>query len=386
MAKIVLVTRQFDGVLGGLERQIAAISFGLEAQGHNVAIAYIGDDAMVPLYEISPKVKLIRIGNVAPSIKASWRERLVRQIQMNKAFRKFKPEVCIAFMTGGFLISIIPSLLHGVPCILSERNSPGMYKYTSAGSKRRYLFLIMKLAKKITVQFPDYIDGYPRHLRRKMVSIPNSVSIKAPLEVKQIPTDKVIFLFSGRFSFQKQPLLLAKSFSRLELPASEAELRFYGSGELEKRLQELILNLDCADKILVLPPASNIIEIYENASVTCVPSLWEGFPNTVLESLYCGRPVVGFAGCDGLPQLINDGKNGWLALGNSSEYELTRTLYRAYQEIKSNRIVPSDISASVSQYNPNFVYKKWNDLIHEILTISRNALFFKSLGRRTKHQ
>jgi len=51
--------------------------------------------------------------------------------------------------------------------------------------------------------------------------------------------------------------------------------------------------------------------IYSAADVFVIPSREDNFPNTVLESLCCGTPVVGFE-VGGIPEQIEHGKNGAL--------------------------------------------------------------------------
>jgi len=53
-------------------------------------------------------------------------------------------------------------------------------------------------------------------------------------------------------------------------------------------------------------------QIYSMADMLLMPTLEDNLPNTVLESMSCGTPVVGFA-TGGMPDMIEHGSNGWLA-------------------------------------------------------------------------
>ena len=52
--------------------------------------------------------------------------------------------------------------------------------------------------------------------------------------------------------------------------------------------------------------------IYNAADVTAVPSQQDNLPNTMVESLSCGTPVVGYR-VGGIPDLVKDGETGFLA-------------------------------------------------------------------------
>lgn len=57
---------------------------------------------------------------------------------------------------------------------------------------------------------------------------------------------------------------------------------------------------------------AQMAELYSLADLFIIPSLEDNLPNTVIESLLCGTPVVGFD-TGGIPDMIVDGFNGVLA-------------------------------------------------------------------------
>lgn len=52
--------------------------------------------------------------------------------------------------------------------------------------------------------------------------------------------------------------------------------------------------------------------IYAAADVMAIPSKQDNLPNTILESMSCGTPVVGFA-AGGIPELVREDETGFLA-------------------------------------------------------------------------
>jgi glycosyltransferase involved in cell wall biosynthesis len=51
--------------------------------------------------------------------------------------------------------------------------------------------------------------------------------------------------------------------------------------------------------------------LYSASDVFVIPSLEDNLPNTVIESLCCGTPVIGFP-IGGIPDMVQDGENGYL--------------------------------------------------------------------------
>lgn len=56
---------------------------------------------------------------------------------------------------------------------------------------------------------------------------------------------------------------------------------------------------------------TKMVELYRQAHALVVPSLFENLPNTIMESLACGTPVIAFR-TGGIPEMIEDGTTGAL--------------------------------------------------------------------------
>lgn len=84
-----------------------------------------------------------------------------------------------------------------------------------------------------------------------------------------------------------------------------------GAGEEE--LQFLISDMDLQDCVSLVGRVSQE-EVYrsmQEASLLLMPSVEEGLPNVVVEAMALGLPVLS-TDCGGVPELIEDGKEGWI--------------------------------------------------------------------------
>lgn len=69
----------------------------------------------------------------------------------------------------------------------------------------------------------------------------------------------------------------------------------------------------------ILTTEDEIVAAYNAADAMVVPSLEDNLPNTVIESMACGTPVVGFR-TGGIPEMIDHQTNGYLAaIGSAQE-------------------------------------------------------------------
>lgn len=93
----------------------------------------------------------------------------------------------------------------------------------------------------------------------------------------------------------------------------QAHLHILGDGQDKEKLLAQVKGLKCKKMIHFHGSVehSKLIDWYNAADVLCLPSLAEGCPNVVLESLACGTPVVA-SNVGGLPELINDKSKGML--------------------------------------------------------------------------
>lgn len=148
---------------------------------------------------------------------------------------------------------------------------------------------------------------------RRVVCVPYGLNaeIFAPRDKKfsrellNIPQDKKVLLFvaDSISNNRKGFVFLKKAFEELSDP--NLILCAIGEMNVETKLNKNIIELGSIYDERLMSIA------YSAADVFVIPSLMDNLPNTVLESLMCGTPVVGFP-VGGIMDMIQNGKNGIL--------------------------------------------------------------------------
>lgn len=109
--------------------------------------------------------------------------------------------------------------------------------------------------------------------------------------------------------------------------------------------------------------------IYSAADVFIIPSLIDNLPNTVLESLMCGTPVIGFP-VGGIPEMISDWENGLLAEDVNVD-ALQRAILKFFE--KQNEFNRNEIrEKAVLNYNQNRQASAYISLFAEVIAENRD--------------
>lgn len=131
-------------------------------------------------------------------------------------------------------------------------------------------------------------------------------------------TDSPLILFVGRLDPQKAPFVLLEAFARLCQRHADWQLLFVGEGPLRTSMTEWVTERGLQPSVHFAGWRRDVPELLKAADVLALPSLWEGMPNIVLESMAAGLPVV-VSRVEGTEELIREGETGLLATPGSVE-------------------------------------------------------------------
>ena len=148
-----------------------------------------------------------------------------------------------------------------------------------------------------------------------------------------LPLDKKIILYVGNWVPEKGVDVLTEAIGKLKAKGHEEVcLTLVGSGPLEAKLREIVLHHGLESQVMFCGRKSHteVPDWMAAADIFCLPSLREGCPNVILESLSCGRPVVA-SRVGGVPELL-DARNGLMTEAGDSG-ELAATLELALEKV-----------------------------------------------------
>ncbi len=105
---------------------------------------------------------------------------------------------------------------------------------------------------------------------------------------------------------------------------------------------------------------------YAGADLFILPSLEDNLPNTILEALSCGTPVVAFA-TGGIPEVVKDGENGRLAPVGDSQALARAILSLVLHPEESAQMGRNGRNLMVEEYSLPIQAKRYKNLYQELV-------------------
>lgn len=147
----------------------------------------------------------------------------------------------------------------------------------------------------------DYLVSKAPHLEGKAAVVYNIIDVKRIQQLReeemadsiaQFVSGHKFIVSTGRFANAKGLNNLIKAFSELAKRDEDVRLVMIGDGELREKIESLIGALGLQDRILLPGFDANPFKYIARANMFVLPSFYEGFPNTLVEAMSCGTPVI----------------------------------------------------------------------------------------------
>lgn len=109
-----------------------------------------------------------------------------------------------------------------------------------------------------------------------------------------------------------------KAISELDKHIPGLKLLIIGEGESRNKLLDLTVTYEIKDNVDFLGARGDVPQLMKVMDIFVLSSLQEGFPITLIEAMYIGIPVIA-SNISGIPEVVLDGKNGFLVLPGDSD-------------------------------------------------------------------
>lgn len=147
---------------------------------------------------------------------------------------------------------------------------------------------------------------YPR-FQNKVVTITNFVDTDVFVpSVAKVKNEIPMILTVGRLAPQKNIMVYLQVLKRLKDDGVAFRALWYGGlfDAYSDQCLEAVKTNGLEDVFEFRKPTREIVDVYQEADLFCLPSLYEGFPNVLCEAMSCGLPVVASNVCDN-PDIVD---------------------------------------------------------------------------------
>jgi GalNAc-alpha-(1->4)-GalNAc-alpha-(1->3)-diNAcBac-PP-undecaprenol alpha-1,4-N-acetyl-D-galactosaminyltransferase len=252
-------------------------------------------------------------------------------IYIRRTCKQIQPDTILSFNEKYNNIVLLSLMGTTYDKYVSDRNNP----FNSYGFVHDFLRRL--LYKKATGIIAQTIDA-----KKELFRLTNNNNIKVipnPLRNIKISNRKKenIILNIGRFVEQKNQLELIEIFNQCDHKGWI--LKIYGTGHLEKQLKDKINELKLNGSVEINDFTNDIDSVYQKAKIFVLTSIYEGFPNVLIEAMAHGLPSVSYDCQTGPKDIIINNVNGFLVGLNQK---------KKFHEQLNNLMNSEDLRKSIS--------------------------------------
>ncbi len=351
---------------GGAERVVTNLANQFAAEGHEVLVATEWQDE--DEYMLDPKVKRVHVG-LKPEDESKGRltKYLLRIRYLKEFMLKEKPDVLVAFMKLALFRALMACKGTGVPAVISVRIDPTKYYVGLRNTLliKRY----MGRAAGAVFQTEDARDFFPKRIQKKSVVILNPITQKYIDAPDTAISRKEIVSVARLADFKNQPLLV-EAFAAVHDQHPDYTLKIYGpdSGDGSKeRIEETIKRFHLESSVFLMGGSDTLEQQLPGAAVFAYSSDYEGMPNSVMEAMALGLPVVCTdCPCGGPKMLIRDHENGILVPIQNAK-ALTAGINYMIEHPEEAARMGQEARKIKDRASTETVYEQWRNYLSEVI-------------------
>lgn len=326
-------------IYGGAETQVVGLARELARRRHAVVIYTLNSDNPRAAELADSDVQLV-MDQKRSAIDLGVLLRLRRFI------RAWQADIVHGFLYDGNFYSRVAAFGTRVPALNSERN----HNYRLNANQRIGHLLSRRMAVGVVANscaganFARELFGFPANCVHVVWNGIETEAIDARIAVSSIDYKRLFFArqdvriacLVGRIKPQKDYVLGLEVADLLTRNYPDWRVLFVGehidsAGGYSAKVMEIWQRRELEGRAHFCGLRTDVVEIIAQCDVLFSTSLYEGFPNVVLEAMTAGTPAVSTVYSD-IERIL---PNTWQVVGDRSPEALVAAIVRAYQERES---------------------------------------------------
>lgn len=353
---------------GGAERVMATLIDKFIENGHEIVLATVwtADNE----YTVSDKVHRIHVGLTDSDMdKSRVTKFTLRYKGLKAAIDKTKPNVIISFTRNANYRALLAATGSGIPVIVSERNNP----FTSYPGRKNKLMVeaIYRLSGAIVCQTEMAKSYFSEKLKERTVIIENPINERYLSVIPADHRDKRI-VTSGRLNRVKNHRMLLEAMAQVHDKYPEYTCEIYGTAEgdsTEGELREYIETNGMSDYAYLMGNSDKLDEDIRTASMFVMTSNHEGMPNSLIEAMAMGIPVITTDCPAGACRQIVERDDSGLIVNVGDADRLATQIVNVIENPEE-----ADMRARRGMYvretmNPDTIFAQWSSVIDSVCTV-----------------
>ena len=369
MKRIMIIVPKLSN--GGTEKVAASLSYYLNKDKYDITFILFYNDKI----DFEYKGKVIDLGLKSRS--NSFSKLLInisRFLKIKKLKRKIDPHATISFESGPNILNVLTKE--------NDRTILTVHFCKSEEKKDIYKKIYDYLIKKI-YGYASHIVGVSRLIKHDLETkyylpsnrvraiynfydinkIQKLANEKLKCDLTSIFENNRVIINVGRLCYQKGQWHLIKAFKLLSEKYSDLVLVFLGIGEMMDELKSLSQKLGVESRVYFPGFTRNPFKYIAKSKIFAFPSMYEGFPNALVEALACESVIISSDCKSGPRELLEPGSN-IIDIAKSVEeckYGILIPPFNKNKDITEN-IEQNDVDLSdaiIKLLNDNELYKKY---------------------------
>jgi glycosyltransferase involved in cell wall biosynthesis len=298
---------------GGAERVAVTLCNSWAARGDTITLIATFSQKSDVFYSIDDSIEVLHLSSLEASKShfGGGKNRLARVFLLRKLIQQRNPDVVVSFLPNVNTAAIIATRLTKIKLIIGERSDPSARPLNKAWNIA--CSLLYRYADCVTVQTKSVAStiGMLYSGLQKIIILPNplpaEIAYESAIPIKPL---RKILLCLGRLSTEKNVDQIISAFLLLSVRFPEWDLHIYGEGPLRSKLIQQVESAGLNGRVSLMGNTSTPWAVMAAADLFVMASLYEGFPNALLEAMGVGLACVS-TDCRSGPREISE--NGTLA-------------------------------------------------------------------------